>query len=115
MILVIGGFAAGKREFVKSEYGYTDGELADAVLDDRPVLSALHNWVRESDAEDGALFAALLQKAVVICDEVGCGVVPIDPAERKWRDDVGRLCARLAARADKVVRVVCGVPVVIKG
>jgi adenosyl cobinamide kinase/adenosyl cobinamide phosphate guanylyltransferase len=115
MILVVGGFAAGKREFIKSEYGYGDGDIADAVLDDRPVLSALHNWARENSAEDGALFERLLQKDVVICDEVGCGVVPIDPAERKWRDDVGRLCARLAARADRVVRVVCGVPTVIKG
>ncbi len=30
MILVIGGYASGKREYVKQEYGYDDCDMADA-------------------------------------------------------------------------------------
>lgn len=61
------------------------------------------------------LFETLCAKRVVICDEVGCGVVPIDEGERAWREDVGRLCCRLAERADVVVRLVCGIPQVLRG
>ena len=47
-------------------------------------------------------------------DEVGCGVTPVDPRQRLAREQTGRLCAALAARAQKVVRVCCGIPTVIK-
>ncbi len=113
MILVIGGQAAGKRTFVKKELGLGDDAIAVAVLDDKPVLADLHELVRRYD-DDETLYAALLNKKAVLTNEVGAGIVPIDPAERLWRDKVGRLTARLAARADKVVRVCCGIPLVIK-
>ena len=29
---------------------------------------------------------------VIICDEIGCGIVPIDRADENWRESVGRLC-----------------------
>lgn len=45
---------------------------------------------------------------IVICDEVGCGVVPVDREERIWRETVGRLCCTLAQRAESVERVFCG-------
>ncbi len=51
----------------------------------------------------------------VVCDEVGCGVVPIDAFERLWREEVGRLCCDLAAKAQVVLRVACGLPQVLKG
>ena len=35
--------------------------------------------------------------------------------ERRGREAVGRLCVRLAQRAECVVRMVCGIPTVIKG
>ena len=52
---------------------------------------------------------------VILCDEVGCGVVPMDSADRAWRERVGRTCCALAERADKVVRLYCGIPSMIKG
>lgn len=51
----------------------------------------------------------------MICNEVGCGLVPVDPAEREARERTGRLCIQLAQKADRVVRVVCGVGTAIKG
>ena len=53
--------------------------------------------------------------AVITCDEIGCGVVPIDRADENWREAVGRLCCALAQEADAVVRVIAGVPQFIKG
>ena len=51
---------------------------------------------------------------VIICNEVGCGLVPIDPSEREYRDTVGKICCKLAARAVRVHRVICGIGTVIK-
>ena len=47
--------------------------------------------------------------------EVGGGVVPIDPAARAAREAAGRLACLLAARADCVVQMFCGLPTILKG
>lgn len=51
---------------------------------------------------------------MIICDEVGCGIVPIERSERDYREAVGRVLCLLAARAESVERVVAGIPVKIK-
>lgn len=61
------------------------------------------------------MLASLLSHEAVICDEVGSGVVPVDVFERLWREEVGRLCCDLAQNAQTVVRVVCGLPQILKG
>ena len=66
-----------------------------------------------SQADD--LLPALLEKEVVACSEVGSGVIPMHFEQRRAREATGRLCVQLAARADKVVRMVAGIPMVIKG
>lgn len=114
MILVIGGQGAGKRGYVKS-LGFSDNDMAVAVLDEKPVFADLHVFLKDRDEVEDDVLAMLLRKEVVICNEVGCGIVPMDAGERAWRDRVGRTCALLAARAERVVRVCCGIPVCIKG
>jgi len=110
MILVIGGYASGKRTYVKEAYGYTDGDLADGALDDRPVV-----YNAQDLAGTEGLISELLKKEVVICNEVGCGVIPLSKQDRDAREAAGRLCVLLAKEAKRVVRVVCGLPVVLKG
>lgn len=51
---------------------------------------------------------------LVVSNELGYGVVPMEKKDRLWREAVGRICTCLAARADEVVRVVCGIGVKIK-
>lgn len=113
MILVVGGAGSGKLDYVKNTLGYTAADIADAVLDNRPVLNRLHDLLRENKA-DAQFFERICAKDVVLCNEVGCGVVPISADERAWRDTVGRVSAQLAGRADMVVRLCCGIPMTIK-
>lgn len=114
MILVIGGLASGKRDFVKIEYGYLESDMADAVLDERPVIFNLQDLVSARVDEADRLLPSLFEKKVVICNEIGSGVVPIDKTERAAREATGRLCVALADNAEKVVRIYCGIPFVIK-
>lgn len=116
MILVIGGVASGKRAFVRS-LGYTDKDFANAVLDGRPVVYNAQQLVGQfgPDADLAALIESLAAKDVVICDEVGSGVVPAEKDARLFRENVGRLCEGLSGQADAVVRLVCGIPMWLKG
>jgi adenosylcobinamide kinase/adenosylcobinamide-phosphate guanylyltransferase len=52
--------------------------------------------------------------AVAVANEVGLGIVPDNALARKFRDAAGRLNQRLAARADRVVFLVAGIPIAVK-
>jgi adenosyl cobinamide kinase/adenosyl cobinamide phosphate guanylyltransferase len=113
MVLVIGGAGSGKLDYVKS-LGYSQDEIADGLIDDRLVVYHLQNIVFDDPDHAPELLDALLSKEVVVCDEVGSGIIPLSARDRKAREATGRLCIQLAARATRVVRLVCGIPTVIK-
>jgi adenosylcobinamide kinase/adenosylcobinamide-phosphate guanylyltransferase len=69
------------------------------------------------DAELDALEVGLdvcLSPKVLVSNEVGFGIVPDNTLARRFRDLQGHLNQRLAARADRVVLVVAGIPVMVK-
>ena len=72
-------------------------------------------------AVDGELAALLAFMAahparwVLVSNEVGLGIVPDTPLTRLYRDLLGRANQQLAAAADKVILVVAGLPLTIKG
>lgn len=51
---------------------------------------------------------------VLIADDISCGIVPLDRSERTWREASGRLLSSLAAQADTVTRIFCGLPLEVK-
>lgn len=52
---------------------------------------------------------------VLVSNEVGLGIVPIDKISRKFRDLVGILHQKVASKAHQVYFMVCGIPSLIKG
>lgn len=113
MILVVGAAASGKLDYVRS-LGYGSESISDGFIGDAPVVANLQNLVAADPATAPNLFDELSKKEVVVCDEVGSGIIPISREQREAREATGRLCNRLATVANKVVRLVCGIPVVIK-
>ncbi|URN93537.1 MAG: bifunctional adenosylcobinamide kinase/adenosylcobinamide-phosphate guanylyltransferase [Candidatus Pristimantibacillus lignocellulolyticus] len=87
----------------------------------------LSNWFMELDVEhegnDKLLevihsFLQYLQDypyaVVIVSNEVGNGIVPMNKLSRMYRDEAGRLNQRIAALADKVFLVTAGIPIDLK-
>jgi adenosylcobinamide kinase/adenosylcobinamide-phosphate guanylyltransferase len=65
-----------------------------------------------------ALWATLLTlpgDQIFIGNEVGLGIVPINALARRFIDEAGALHQRLAGLCDRVVLLVAGVPLTVKG
>jgi len=68
--------------------------------------------------ERAALLAALPSlpgTVLLVSNEVGWGVVAMDAETRRFVDELGRLNQDVAALADRVTLVACGLPLVLKG
>ena len=50
----------------------------------------------------------------IVCNELGNGVVPMEAFDRRYRETVGRICCNIAKQAEEVIRIVCGIPIVLK-
>ena len=119
MTLIIGGRGQGKLAYVRTKYGVAEEEIGIGLGETR-VIYGLQETIRALLAEGEHPQAAVLAHAdahpetIYLCDEVGCGVVPAAPEQRAWREAVGRCCTALAGRADRVERIFCGLPLVLK-
>lgn len=124
-ILITGGACQGKRAYAEEKFSLTPEEILPAdseqITEGIRCVDALHLRVKtlietESNREEALdrLFAFCKDK-IVICDDIFCGIVPLEPAMREWREYTGRLLCRIAKQADCVIRMQCGLAQKIKG
>lgn len=105
MQLYIGGYGQDKAEYVQKKTGNTAA----------PVVDNLHLWVKKLLAEGQPAeeivwdYYRKHQDCIFICDEIGNGIVPMEAAEREYRDRLGQLLIGLAKEAETVERIVCGI------
>lgn len=119
MHLIIGGAWQGKRDYAMRRFGFAAEDIHDCASDGAPDAAARcvdhYECYLRACADSGIKprlgFAA---DSVVICQDIFCGVVSVDPQERAWRELAGRTVTALAARADSVTRIFCGLPVKLK-
>ena len=122
MKLIIGGYAQGKLDYVLSKYHLQENMVWNGVLPDNTALrdkqiivNHFHQWVKqcildgECPEEEILSFLDDYENCIIICDEIGNGIVPIDKFEREYRERVGRILIQLAKRAEEVERVLCGI------
>lgn len=122
MKLVIGGTAQGKLEYVLLKHDVQKNMVWDGVLpNDRElngnivIINHLHQWIKncmvsgECPEDEIMSFLDCNEDCIIICDEIGNGIVPIDPFEREYRERTGRILVQLAMRAEEVERIICGI------
>ncbi len=88
-----------------------------ANVNDIVIINHLHMWVKdllregmeESEVQSTILsWVATHPNTILICDELGNGIVPLEKMERIWREQTGRLMIELAKQAERVERILCG-------
>lgn len=121
MILVFGGAYQGKLAYVMERFGFEEDDVYRcrdddaAVPEGRRVIYELDKWILalvKTDVDSSAAvksFVADNSFAVVVCNDISCGVVPEDPVCRKWREATGRALAEIASASEEVIRVFCGI------
>ncbi|HAJ80220.1 MAG TPA: bifunctional adenosylcobinamide kinase/adenosylcobinamide-phosphate guanylyltransferase [Fibrobacteres bacterium] len=67
------------------------------------LCTALGNWQKGKTGE-----------IIIVSNEVGWGIVPVDPGVRNYRDWAGKLNQKIAGIANEVYLCVAGIPVKIK-
>ena len=126
MILVFGGAYQGKLAYAMGRFELAEEDVfrcsdTDAAIPgDKKLIYELDKWLlalvkAEADAADALeRFIDSRKDAVVICNDISCGVVPVDGTLRKWRETVGRALAELSSISDETIRLFCGIPSRIK-
>lgn len=114
MILIVGGAYQGKMDFAVE----LSGKMPEKVMGD------VHQWIRDQ-MQAGHTREGIERKLeekisscpdmILVADEIGYGIVPVDAFEREYRENAGRILCGLAKKADTVYRVVAGIPEKIKG
>lgn len=99
--------------------------LAQITPDQTVLIDCATLWLtnvilgeHDLDAHTNALLAAIAAcqgPVVVVSNEVGQGIVPDNALSRKFRNAQGRLNQQIAGKADLVVAVMAGLPLVLKG
>jgi len=118
MVLIIGGAWQGKLDFAKETYGLAEEDIftcqGGEIDFSRRCIDRLEEFTLAC-VQAGKDPVAYLednrekwQNSVLICQDISCGVVPMSPELRLWRNETGRLCQYLAKRATRVSRIFCG-------
>ena len=127
MKLIIGGYAQGKLQYALRQcdpagcFVWNGAELPaqlTGLLQEGKktlILNHLHGWIRKcllaggNPEEEIRRFLMKYPDVIMISDEVGNGIVPVDSFEREYRETTGRILVALAGQAEEVERVICGI------
>lgn len=109
MVLIIGGAYQGKEEYAQRKFGAG-----------REIINGYHQIVKaqmkegKEPLEEAKRLLSEKPDCVIVSDEIGYGLVPVEKFEREYREKVGRVGCFLAEQAETVIRVVCGIGTRIK-
>lgn len=120
MILIFGGAYQGKKEYALKNCGIEEDDIRvlseeDRELPDGAVYAELqeftYGFAKRGEPADRYIREHLqyLRDKIIISDDISSGIVPMDPLLREWREMHGRCLNILAAEAEQVVRVFCGI------
>lgn len=124
MRLIIGGSYQGKLTFAQKKYPeitWIDGMKCQ--MDEIEYCRGIYHfheyvkrWMQNENETDALakMIHDMNPEIIIVSDEIGSGLVPVDAFERNYRESVGRVCTEIAGYADEVYRVICGVGLQLK-
>ena len=125
MILIFGGVYQGKLAYALERFNLSDSQVYRCNDDagkpcGKKVIYEIDRWILalvRSDADVPQNIESFIennQQAIVICNDISGGVVPVCDVLRKWREETGKAMAVLARQSDEVIRLFCGIPINVK-
>ena len=116
MKVVTGGRYNGKLEYVTEELGFSGSEILDlgntdiaealSVMKDHPVLYHLEAFIKKAipkEIDFNAVIESYVQArpdCVIVCDEVGSGIVPVKERMTNGGKPLGGSCAALPVKPE---------------
>ncbi|MHB8071760.1 MAG: bifunctional adenosylcobinamide kinase/adenosylcobinamide-phosphate guanylyltransferase [Candidatus Cryosericum sp.] len=77
-------------------------------------LGNLMYYKRDIGTMKDELLTSISGNEIIVTNEVGMGIIPLEASTRAYVEDLGRLNAALAQRAERVIFMVSGLPLVLK-
>jgi len=128
MVLIFGGAYQGKLNYALERFGLSECNVFfcnevdydGSMPKGSKAVYEIDKWILglvKADVDVAEKIEQLIKDnpdAIIICNDISCGVVPVDPVWRKWREETGRAIGKLAQYSDEVVRLFCGIPTRIK-
>ena len=137
MKLIIGGAAQGKLEVAKqcaksvnSESDTWNASKELVIVDENynlveelysaTIINHFHLIIKrvlQEKQEPELILDEIIARNPNVCivsTEIGYGFVPMDSFERQYRERTGRICCKIANKAEEVYRVLCGITTRIK-
>ena len=118
MTLIIGGAYQGKLAFARETFSLAEEDVftcSGTEIDfSKPCINALEEFTLACIRQGADPIAFLREhraqweRTIFICQDLFCGVVPIDTELRVWRHTTGLVCQYLSREAERVSRIFCG-------
>ncbi len=128
MLLIVGGLAQGKLRYAKERFPEArlldeknfealETEMTGPVIWNHFHLSIKKLCFEKTAKEIECLVQRIIltqKELIIISDEIGNGIVPLEETERFYREETGRLLCNIAQEAEEVVKITCGIPMKLK-
>lgn len=118
MVLITGGAYQGKLQYAREAYGLQDADIftceGQKIDFSRRCVDKLEEYVyacTQAGVDPRPYLEENKEKwkdSVILCQDIFCGVVPVEADQRAWRQETARLCQYLSREADSVIRMFCG-------
>ena len=127
MIMITGGAFQAKTEFAKKTFSLDDNDIINGEscgFDDIFTAKCVVNFhlfikrLMNSNIDPIEFSDKIIRdnsQIIIILNEIGCGIIPIEKSDRIWRETVGRTGCFIAQNSEKVIRVNCGISMYLKG
>ena len=125
MEMIIGGAWQGKEAYARKKWPAVEfregGTLTREELLKAEGVLRFHEYIHHALLRGESLENLAQElidfnpRMILVTQELGCGLVPMEAFDRRSREETGRICTQLAAFSTSVTRIICGLPVCLKG